>query len=235
MQKCPGRPGQIGKDRCPGRRNAPAPQPTRRQRRHRPAIVGRARQHRNFCCARDIRPAAPAWQLHQIVRSHQPDEAHTRKTPPQRPQRIARVASPERPLDVGRDNAPTVRKPLGRRQPHRQRRHACCWLERITRRYEQPYLVQPQMPQCEVRDMLVAGVGGIEAAAEQADAQPRSVAPARDGQGREECSFLKKRTKKLLLLGIRGPVSRTPMGKRVLLLFFKKEDLSLLSDSGWTP
>jgi hypothetical protein len=41
----------------------------------------------------------------------------------------------------------------------------------------------------------------------------------------ERTSFLKKRSKKLLPLGVRSPGPRTPMRKSFLLLFFKKEDL----------
>jgi hypothetical protein len=46
---------------------------------------------------------------------------------------------------------------------------------------------------------------------------------------KEGCSFLKKRTKKLLLPGLLGPSQfwpRTPMRKSFLLLFSKKEGLS---------
>jgi len=45
-------------------------------------------------------------------------------------------------------------------------------------------------------------------------------------EGQEECSFLKKRTKKLLPVKVRTepPVSG-PENKSFLLLFFKKEDL----------
>jgi hypothetical protein len=42
-------------------------------------------------------------------------------------------------------------------------------------------------------------------------------------------SFLKKRTKKLLLMGVRGPFPRTPTDKSFLVLFFKKELLPFLA------
>jgi hypothetical protein len=46
----------------------------------------------------------------------------------------------------------------------------------------------------------------------------------------EGCSFLKKRTKKLLFVWSRaGPTGAAPMSKSFLLLFFKKEVLSFLN------
>jgi hypothetical protein len=41
---------------------------------------------------------------------------------------------------------------------------------------------------------------------------------------KEECSFLKKRTKKLLDFGVPFPASVPPMNKSLLLLFFRKEE-----------
>jgi hypothetical protein len=43
--------------------------------------------------------------------------------------------------------------------------------------------------------------------------------------GKEECSFLKKRTKKLLLLQVRLGDKSATANKSFLLLFFKKEGL----------
>ncbi len=45
---------------------------------------------------------------------------------------------------------------------------------------------------------------------------------------RRSSSFLKKRTKKLLLIGVPGPRPRTPIVKSFLVLFFRKELLLLL-------
>src|ERR1700722_13992462 len=44
-----------------------------------------------------------------------------------------------------------------------------------------------------------------------------------EGQGKERCSFLKKRTKKLLLLWLGAAQRSEPGIKSFLLLFFKKE------------
>jgi hypothetical protein len=43
------------------------------------------------------------------------------------------------------------------------------------------------------------------------------------GEKEESSSFLKKRTKKLLVLEIRHASTRTPKRKSFLVLFFKKE------------
>jgi hypothetical protein len=46
------------------------------------------------------------------------------------------------------------------------------------------------------------------------------------GRKKEECSFLKKRTKKLLNAVADLSPAPTPRNKSFLLLFFKKEDLA---------
>jgi hypothetical protein len=48
---------------------------------------------------------------------------------------------------------------------------------------------------------------------------------------RASSSFLKKRTKKLLLIGVSGRRPRTPIFKSFLVLFFKKELLPFFSES----
>jgi hypothetical protein len=50
----------------------------------------------------------------------------------------------------------------------------------------------------------------------------------RDRQAQEECSFLKKRTKKLLFSAVHRSRDSRQQGKSFLLLFFKKEVLALL-------
>jgi hypothetical protein len=48
-------------------------------------------------------------------------------------------------------------------------------------------------------------------------------------KGKRKCSFLKKRTKKLFLVGLRDPEQigpRMQSSKSFLLLFFKKEGLT---------
>jgi hypothetical protein len=44
------------------------------------------------------------------------------------------------------------------------------------------------------------------------------------GQRKEDCSFLKKRTKKLLDFGMRGPASVHTKEQSLSLLFFRKEE-----------
>jgi Fe-S-cluster containining protein len=45
-------------------------------------------------------------------------------------------------------------------------------------------------------------------------------------KAKRSCSFLKKRTKKLLPLGARCRIEPRQPNKSLLLLFFRKEDLS---------
>jgi hypothetical protein len=55
-------------------------------------------------------------------------------------------------------------------------------LERVLRRHQPPDLVEPESPQRFEAQMHVAGMGGIERPAEQADAAGRRVADAESGQ-----------------------------------------------------
>jgi hypothetical protein len=67
--------------------------------------------------------------------------------------------------------------------------------------------------------------GEYDHAEQQQREYAQSAAAGDGGYHEERCSFLKKRTKKLLPVGIRGPFRlgpRTPASKSFLLLFFKK-------------
>jgi hypothetical protein len=77
---------------------------------------------------------------------------------------------------------------------------------------------------------LEAGAGEIEGADEAVMAAAYDDCVTRHGGSRkEECSFLKKRTKKLLFPGRGQPLSGPWKGhKSLLLLFFRKEVLAFL-------
>jgi hypothetical protein len=50
----------------------------------------------------------------------------------------------------------------------------------------------------------------------------------------ESTSSLKKRSKELLAVGVRGHGPRTPISKGFLVLFFKKEHLSSCGGRQWS-
>ena len=122
-------------------------------------------------------------QLGEIVGPHEPDEARFREARVQGAQRVAGVARVQVALDVGGDDAAAARISAGghgggRGQAIGQRGEGLRVFQRVTRRDEQPDLVQAQASQRRPGEMQVAGVGGVEAAAEDADAHPAAVAEA---------------------------------------------------------
>ncbi len=130
--------------------------------------------------ATNVQPAAPARQLLQDVGAHQPDEAGSRKPPQQAAQRIDGVARAEHRLDRAGDDAAAIGEAARGRQPLIERRHAALRLQRIAGRHQQPDLIEPQPPPCQLDDVAMACVRRIERTAEQADAHAPSVAEARD-------------------------------------------------------
>jgi len=129
-------------------------------------IVTRTRGHCDGNAADEVQPTAPAWQLHQDIRTHQPDEPCAWKPQQQQAQRVDGVARSPKRFDGAGDHAPTIGDAARRSQPVGKRRHAVPWLQRIARRDQQPHLVQPQLPPRQFDDMPMPLVGGIERAAE---------------------------------------------------------------------
>ena len=87
----------------------------------------------------------------------------------------------ERRLDAGHADARVARDLRGRRVTRRARSsERRARLQRILRRDQPPHLIEPERPQAHQADLPVALMGGIEGAAEYADAHPGEMLRQRD-------------------------------------------------------
>src|SRR3546814_10261606 len=100
-----------------------APQPAHRASRMGAAIISRPRHDRNRNRRRDPPPVAPAVELGEIVRAHQPNEAIAAEAPGQRVQRVDRVAGTELPLYRGDADGKTFGRVPGRSKSRGQGGH----------------------------------------------------------------------------------------------------------------
>ncbi len=128
---------------------------------------------------RDVAPAPPAWPFLQKIGAHQPDEARARKPKLQGEHGIAGKAGAEPRLDPGRDDAAAIGDGAGGFEAGGERRHAGPRLERIARRDQEPDLVEAQGAAEPRGDQAMAGMGGVEGAAQEPDTAPPPVAEAR--------------------------------------------------------
>lgn len=108
----------------------------------------------------------------QVVRTHQPDKAMLRKTPPQFHQRLRGKHRAELRLDPAHRDPRMPSHPSCGRHALRQRCHAPARLKRVLRRDEPPDVIEPQPLQGQQADMAVPAMGGVERAAQKADALP---------------------------------------------------------------
>lgn len=165
-----------------------ASQPPRCLTGQRTLVVGGPRHHGERHPARDAHPALPVRQLHQIIGTHDPNEADAGKPGPQRPQGRVRVAGAQRRLDRSRHDPAAVGQARRAGQPVGQRCHAIQRFERVARGDEQPDLVQPQPVQRQAGNMCVPSMGRVEGPAEQPHPGTPAVTPswnrAGNGQGR---------------------------------------------------
>ncbi len=97
---------------------------------------------------------------------------------PQGGQRVGGVASTQLALDRGGQDAAAIGDSGGGSEALGQTRHAGGAFQRIAWRYQQPHLVQLQASQCQFGDVAVPGMGGVERATEQANAQSLPMAEA---------------------------------------------------------
>ena len=116
----------------------------------------------------------------QVVGPEQQDEADAREALAQQIQGVGGVARAEFRLDARRDHAPAVGDAPGVGEALGEGRHAAGRLQRVAGRDQQPDLVEAERRQRPFRHVPVPFVGGVEAAAEQADA---GAAPIAAGAG----------------------------------------------------
>ena len=131
---------------------------------------------------RDGAPAPPAVELTQIVGAHQPDEAHMRRAARQPEQSVVGVALADVGLDAGDDDARMGGDAAGLRHAFGERRQIGRPFQRIAGRRQPPDRVEPQAFQRDQAQQPMAGVGGIERTAEQANAVA-GLAARQSGEG----------------------------------------------------
>ncbi len=134
-------------------------------------------QHRHG--AYDLLPAPPAWELNEIIRPHQPDEARTGEAALQFAQGVARVARAKPRLDIRGDDSSPIGNPPGTCQALSLCAHPGGGFQRVAGRDHEPELVQPQMPHGLLGDVQMPFMRRVERAAEQADLQPVAMASQR--------------------------------------------------------
>ena len=114
----------------------------------------------------------PAVKLGEVVRPHQPDEAHTGIAGPQRGKGLRGVAGAKMGLDI-RDLDPRVLHHLARARQTGRHRGRSMRLERIARADHPPHPIQPETLDRLAGDMGVTLVRRIERPAKQPDHLPR--------------------------------------------------------------
>jgi hypothetical protein len=120
----------------------------------------------------------PAGELGKVVRSHDPDESRAGKAAAELGQGVRRPAGAERGFDPRRDQAASVGKARRGGEAFGEGRHVGAALQRIAGRDHEPDLIEPQGAARRLRDVEMAFMRGVEAAAEQADAERPAVAEA---------------------------------------------------------
>lgn len=173
---------EPGRQKSPGRRpgvgqaaHIPKPpplslEPLGRQLGQRPKTIGRAGENRNGGQPEHVFPTVPAADLSEVVGAHQPDEVGARKAPAQLAEGVGGEARAEPRLEIGDLDARMARQGPGALEAVAKRCHAFDRLQRILRRDQPPDLVEVETLQRLEADMVMAGMGGIEGAAQQADA-----------------------------------------------------------------
>ena len=179
-QKHPMRGGLVGEGRRVSRLQARGAQAQRGPTGQRTVIVGRPGHHGKWNCGHHRPPMPPTRQLLQIIRPHQPDEAGMGEAHAELAQGIDGVAGAKSGFDIGGDYVAAIAEGAGAGQPVGQRAHAFRRFERVARGDQQPDLIQPQAAFGHGGDVQMAGMGGVEGPAEQADAQTPAVAERAD-------------------------------------------------------
>jgi hypothetical protein len=117
--------------------------------------------------------------LREIVGAHQPDEMLAREKRLERRDGIRGVMRAELRLEIEHADAWVARDGSGLLQALGEGRHAGDGLQRILRRDQPPYLVEPKPLQGFEADMAMALMGRVERAAEKTDPPLRQMAEHR--------------------------------------------------------
>src|SRR5215470_4720462 len=91
---------------------------------------------------RDPAPFLPAMKAAQVVRAHDPDEAHARAVAAQVGNGLVGVAGSDLRLEVGDVDARMARERARGTDALGQRRKAARVLERVARRYQPPHAIE---------------------------------------------------------------------------------------------
>ena len=150
-------------------RHPPAGEAARRRREPGLDLLAGAGEHPDRHLLEDRRPAVPMVEAPEVVRPHQPDEAHARVAAPQLAQGRCGVARADPRLEVGDDDPPVAdhRPRLG--EPPREV-GGRVGLQRVAGGDEPPDAIEPEGAERPERDVDVPGVRRVERAAEQPDA-----------------------------------------------------------------
>ena len=120
---------------------------------------------------RDLPPAVPLVELDQVVRPHQPDEAHAGIMATQGADPVGGLARAQPRLDIRDDDArvgqdlPGIGQPAGKRC-------GTARLQRVAGRDQPPDTIQPEAAQGGAGDGDMAFMRGIEGSPKKADRHP---------------------------------------------------------------
>lgn len=132
------------------------------------SVITRARDNCNRHGPGDGAPAMPAVKLRQIIRSHQPDKPAFGIAAHQSAKGFCGVARAQMLLDRGWCDRRIARLRFGRAHPRCERRHAFLRFQRISGRYQPPYLIKAERMDRKLRDTPMPAMRRIEAAAKNA-------------------------------------------------------------------
>ncbi len=171
MKKRPGRRFRLRQPPCGILRHPVARKALCRHAGERPLRIRRAVKHGNGHRPKNLCPALPARQLHQIVGAHQPDKPATRKAPDQPFKRVGGIIRAAEPVfDIGDADALVSGRDLPRLpQALGEWRHARDRFQRVLRRHHPPHFVEIEMLQCGEAEMQVAAMRRVERSAQQPD------------------------------------------------------------------
>lgn len=129
---------------CAGDGSDESPQPCRCGARNSHSLIARTRDNRNRNHCRNPPPVAPAVELAEIIRAHDPNEPPFGITANQIGECVGCKARAHLGFDVRRfDDAPPRHFPR-RSEAGREGGHAFNWFQRIARRHQPPDVIQPQ-------------------------------------------------------------------------------------------
>ena len=126
-------------------------------------------KNRNGHQSEDASPILPLADLHEVIRSHQPDKAAFREARQQQCERVGGMRRSEPSFDVRHADAGVHRDASGGLQSFVERGSVAGVLQRVLRRQHPPDFVEPQPLQGKKRNMPMPLMGRVEGPTKQAD------------------------------------------------------------------